>query len=290
MEPWLCGTCGVEYDPVPSPPSACWICEDERQWVPRDGQRWTTASELRRAGYRSSLRWLEEGLLGIGVEPAVGIGQRALAVVGDRGVVVFDAAPLLDEDAAATIRSLGPVVALCFSHPHFYGAAVTWAELLGAERILVPQVDAAWFVRSSERVALYDDDVVELGEVELRRIGGHFPGSSVLWWPGGAEGRGVLLTGDSLSVNARGDGVTVMWSFPNHLPLAPQVVEAILAHIEPVCFDRLYGGWWDSVIPSAAKEAVYRSLGRYLELLTMPPTVTGPAGGPTEPGAEDASG
>lgn len=31
--------------------------------------------------------------------------------------------------------------------------------------------------------------------VELIRLGGHFPGSSVLLWQGGCEGRGALFTG-----------------------------------------------------------------------------------------------
>ena len=37
---WICETCGVETADLPAPPEACEICEDERQWVPEDGQRY----------------------------------------------------------------------------------------------------------------------------------------------------------------------------------------------------------------------------------------------------------
>ena len=34
----------------------------------------------------------------------------------------------------------------------------------------------------------------------LARIGGHFDGAAVLHWPAGSEGRGALLTGDTITV------------------------------------------------------------------------------------------
>jgi hypothetical protein len=48
--------------------------------VPSSGQRWTTAAELASAGHRSDVREVEPGLLGIGVDPPVAIGQRALVI------------------------------------------------------------------------------------------------------------------------------------------------------------------------------------------------------------------
>ena len=41
----VCATCGAWFPDGPAP-DECPICEDERQWVPEDGQRWTTAAEL----------------------------------------------------------------------------------------------------------------------------------------------------------------------------------------------------------------------------------------------------
>jgi hypothetical protein len=51
----------VETD---EPPAACVICQDSRQYVGWDGQRWTTFEELR-ASHRADVRD-DHGLLGIG--------------------------------------------------------------------------------------------------------------------------------------------------------------------------------------------------------------------------------
>src|SRR6266496_3972349 len=80
MEACICVTCGVQQPPSDEPPGHCPICEDERQYVRQGGQAWTTLTELKENGHRVELRDLEPGLTGVGVEPAVGIGQRALLV------------------------------------------------------------------------------------------------------------------------------------------------------------------------------------------------------------------
>ena len=59
-------------------PPHCPICEDERQYVPEDGQRWTTLDELAQT-HRNELREDSE-LTGVGTEPWLAIGQRALLV------------------------------------------------------------------------------------------------------------------------------------------------------------------------------------------------------------------
>lgn len=45
----ICATCGVQY---PAPREDCPICLDERQYVGRDGQRWTSLAEHAAAGVR----------------------------------------------------------------------------------------------------------------------------------------------------------------------------------------------------------------------------------------------
>jgi len=42
------------------------VCADERQWLPPDGQRWTTLAGLAAAGHRSDIRAVEPGLTGTG--------------------------------------------------------------------------------------------------------------------------------------------------------------------------------------------------------------------------------
>src|SRR6202035_4547748 len=58
--------------------------------------------------------------------------------------------------------------------------------------------------------------------VTLVQCGGHFPGSAVVHWASGAEGRGVLLSGDTIFVTPGEDRVSFVWSAPNRLPLSEQ--------------------------------------------------------------------
>lgn len=90
MPVWICATCANHYPDQDSPPAACVICSDERQWVPSSGQRWTTAAELAEAGHRSDVREVEPGLLGIGADPPVAIGQRGLLVQTPEGNLLWD--------------------------------------------------------------------------------------------------------------------------------------------------------------------------------------------------------
>ena len=104
MPAWICVRCAVQYPDTPAPPASCPICEDEREAVPPEGQRWTHPAELRR-GHRTEIRTEEPGRIGIGVAPEFGIGQRALLVTTPAGNVLWDCVPLLDDGAEAVRRS-----------------------------------------------------------------------------------------------------------------------------------------------------------------------------------------
>lgn len=62
MTIWTCATCGIEHPDTDQPPPACAICQDERQYVPPTGQRWTTQSELLASGHRVIIDELEPDL------------------------------------------------------------------------------------------------------------------------------------------------------------------------------------------------------------------------------------
>ena len=141
MSTWVCATCGNHF---PDPrPDVCVVCADERQWLPPDGQRWTTLAELAAAGHRSDVRAVEPGLTGIGADPPVAIGQRSLLVRTAAGNVLWDPSGFIDDAAVAAVREAGGLGFVTASHPHFYGAIAEWARVFGAE-ILVPADDAAW--------------------------------------------------------------------------------------------------------------------------------------------------
>jgi hypothetical protein len=259
---WICVTCGVQHRDQPEPPDRCAICTDERQYVGWGGQQWTTMAALAR-DHESVLREEEPDLLGIGTEPSVAIGQRALLVHTPEGNVLWDCTSLLDDAAHARVAELGGIAAICFSHPHFYGVNVEWADAFDAP-ILVPRADAAWVQRPSPRIQLWDDEAEPVPGVTLARIGGHFDGAAVLHWPAGAEGRGALLTGDTITVVQDRDWVSFMWSYPNLIPLDEGTVLDIAARVERFAFDRVYGGWWGRVVVRDGAAAVRRSADRYV--------------------------
>src|SRR5664279_2752307 len=107
----LCSTCGTSYPDAPGPPSRCAICDDERQFVPSGGQRWTTPEQLG-SGHVNAWRQLEKGLFEIHTQPQFGIGQRALLVQTADGNVLWDCIALLDDATAALIRALGGLRAM----------------------------------------------------------------------------------------------------------------------------------------------------------------------------------
>lgn len=262
MPAWVCVTCAVQCPDTGEPPGVCAICADERQYVGWEGQQWTTLPDIARE-YAVELREEEPGLVGVGVTPPFGIGQRALLVRTGHGNVLWDCVPLLDDHARERITELGGIAAICMSHPHFYGANVEWADAFDA-RILVPRADAQWIQRPSDRVELWDDEVTPVPGVTVARIGGHFDGAAVLHWPAGSDGRGALLTGDTITVVPDRDWVSFMWSYPNLIPLDEATVLGIARQVERFDFDRVYGGWWGRVVMADGAAAVRRSADRYV--------------------------
>lgn len=264
METYICTTCGTQHAASEQPPASCAICEDDRQYLKVSGQQWTTGERLRRT-HRNSLRYLEPGLTGIGVEPALAIGQRALFLRTPHGNVLWDCLPLLDPAIAEMIAALGGVSAIAISHPHYYAAMVDWSGALGDPPILLHAADRQWVMHPDQRITYWTGESHTLAnDLTLVRCGGHFDGGTVLHWAGGADGKGVLLTGDIVQVAADRKHVSFMYSYPNYIPLSASQVERIAAALRPLQYDRLYGAFWDSVVEQDGKAVVQRSVERYL--------------------------
>jgi glyoxylase-like metal-dependent hydrolase (beta-lactamase superfamily II) len=264
---WICATCANHYPEATSPPEVCVICADERQWVPSTGQRWTTAQELAAAGHRGEVREVEPGLLGVGVDPPVAIGQRALLVRTAEGNLLWDPPGYLDEAAVQAVRDAGGLTAVAASHPHFYGSVAEWSDRFGAE-VLLAEPDARWLTRPPGRPPrTWSGSLAVLPGVTLVQCGGHFPGSAVVHWAEGADGAGVLLSGDTIFVTPGEDRVTFVRSAPNRLPLPERAVRRVVEAVRPYRFDRIYGGWWQPVLRRDAKAVVERSAGRYIQWL-----------------------
>ena len=202
---WICETCAVETADLAEPPPECLVCEDERQWVPPDGQRWTTLAQLRARGTRIVAAEVEPDLWGLRADPEVGIGQQTMVVRTPQGTLLFDCVGYLDDEALDLVRSLGPTLAVAASHPHMYGVQTEWAHALGDVPVLVAERDRDWVRRPSplvELTAVLAHEVVErpgrhgrlaqggdrLGEVGVAR-GAGLPGEL------GAQGRELARRG-----------------------------------------------------------------------------------------------
>jgi len=266
MPAFICNTCGTQFAPSETVPLRCPICDEERQFVPPSGQSWTTHAALARR-CSNTFRQEEPGLLGIGTVPAFAIGQRALLLKTDTGNVLWDCISLLDEATVAIIKGLGGLGAVAISHPHYYSSMVEWAHAFNAP-IHLHAADRQWVMRPDPAIEFWDGDTLTLATgVTLIRCGGHFAGGTVLHWAQGGAGRGSLLTGDIVQVIPDRKFVTFMRSYPNMIPLSAPAVERIGKLLEPYTYDVIHGAWFDRTIASGAKDAVQRSIARYVAVV-----------------------
>ncbi len=261
MTVWICRVCGVEQADAEAAPTVCPICSDERQYVLPTGQSWTTLEEMSAEGHRGLVSEVEPGLYGISIAPTVGIGQRALLVQTSAGNLLWDPTGFVDDELAATVAAVGGVAAVASSHPHMFGIQVEWSHVFDGVPVYVSAADRKWLQRDDAVVEMWDESVEVLPGVELHRIGGHFPGSAVARLTG-ADGRGVLLSGDTVAGTPDQHWVSFMRSYPNHIPLSAGSVETVTGRLGRLDYDRLYDNFGGQVAADAS-EWVRRSADRY---------------------------
>ena len=267
MPNFICTTCGTQYAESDQPPAACTICEEPRQYVKKTGQQWTTLERLRLTN-RNSIKFKEPGLIGIGIEPHFAIGQRALFLRTPTANVLWDCLPLLDDAVVEAIQAMGGISAIAISHPHYYSSMVEWSRAFGGVPIYLHAADRSWVMRPDKAIVFWEGETKALGDgLTLVRCGGHFDGGTVLHWPGGAGGKGALLTGDIIQVVPDRKNVSCIYSYPNYIPLPGSAIERIVQAVEPFSFDRVYGAFWDMVVERDGKEVVRSSAARYLRAI-----------------------
>ncbi len=199
MENFICVQCGTQFGETAEPPSRCPICEDERQFVRRTGQEWTTLERLRADHHNRRL-------LGIGTEPEFAIGQRALLLQSPSGNLLWDCISLLSDETIAEVNARGGIRAIAISHPHFYSSMIEWADRFDAQ-IFLHAADREWVVRpagAGSRIQFWEGSTLSLWDgLTLINLGGHFEGGTVLHWPAASRdggSKGALLTGDIITV------------------------------------------------------------------------------------------
>jgi hypothetical protein len=264
MPAFICTACGTQYAPTDAAPAQCIICEEERQYVPPGGQTWTTLPALAARAF-NSYRQHEPGVIGIGTQPQFAIGQRALLVITPNGNVLWDCISLLDDATVTLINGLGGLKAIAISHPHFYTTMVEWSRAFGGIPVHVHAADRQWIMRPDPAINAWEGETLPLlPDVTLVRGGGHFPGGTMLHWAKGAGGRGLLCSSDIATVTVDRKFLTFMYSYPNLIPLNAAQVTGIAAALAPFRFDRIYGHFFDRVIPTGAEDILKVSVARYI--------------------------
>ena len=270
MPNFICSTCGIQYAESVLPPDHCMMCEDERQYVGWGGQKWTTLKDLQ-ATHTNRLDVEGPELISLVTEPTFAIGQRALHVRTSQGNVLWDCLSLADDRSVAAIQALGGVSAIAVSHPHYYSSVVEWSRALGDVPVYLHASDGEWVARPHPAIVFWYGEAHELVPgLTLLRLGGHFPGATVLHWAGAAGGKGALLSGDVLQVGKDRRTVSFMYSYPNYIPLNASTVRSIAAALEDYEFDQIYGAWFGQNIVQNAKEALRYSVDRYITAITEP--------------------
>lgn len=256
----ICATCAVEYD-EPTP-EVCPICEDERQWVPADGQRWTDLAKL--AGEGRTITWTdrEPNLVALSADPGVGIGQTAELITTPAGSLLWDPLGFIDDETVEKVKAKGPVLAIAASHPHMFGVQLEWAAALDAP-VLVCEADKEWLGRTGPAVEFWSDRRDITDGLSLHQVGGHFPGSCVAVWSAGAEGRGILFAGDTVFPNPDRTSLGFLRSYPNKIPLSAAVVDRVASRLGRFTFDRIIGNFGNTVA-AGGQEILRRSADRHI--------------------------
>lgn len=270
MTPFVCAACGAHFPAAAEAPASCAICEDERQYVGLAGQVWTTLDALRQ-DHRNAVMSIEAGLTGIVTEPKMAIGQQAHLIQTPAGNVLWNCTSLIDNATVAQIAQLGGLAAIAVSHPHFFTGVAAWSRAFGDIPVYLHAADREWVTYPDPAIQFWEGETCDPlpgSGLTLIHCGGHFAGSCALHWPAGAEGRGVLLTGDTIMVVQDRRWVSFMYSYPNLVPLGAPAIRRIVTAVDPYPFDRLYSSWPGSVVATDAQAAVHHSADRYLGLIT----------------------
>ncbi|MBY0233214.1 MAG: MBL fold metallo-hydrolase [Gemmataceae bacterium] len=261
---YVCVTCGIQHAESDGPPKTCAVCEDERQYVGWGGQKWTTLDAMQ-GKFKNAIKEEAKGLWSIHTSPQIGIGQRAFLVRTDKGNILWDCVPHLDEATVEAVKKLGGIDAIAVSHPHYYTTMVEWSHAFGKAPVHLHEDDKEWALRPDPVLSFWKGETKDLlGGTKLVRTGGHFAGFQVLHWP---TGKGVLLCGDQPQVCRDRRWVSFMWSYPNMIPLPAREIRRITKALAPLEYEMLHGAFPGLTVERDAKGAVERSAARYLKAI-----------------------
>jgi glyoxylase-like metal-dependent hydrolase (beta-lactamase superfamily II) len=145
---------------------------------------------------------------------------------------------------------------------------VDWSEAFGGIPILIHEANRPYVMRPSDSIRFFTEDRIDLGQgITVTRCGGHFAGSAVLHWPA-LDGKGLLMTGDTMMVVPDTRWVSFMYSYPNLIPLPAREVERIVGAVGDLDYDRIYSNPVDRVLRGDGKARVRASADRYIRAIS----------------------
>lgn len=258
----------MQYYESEVPPNECPICQDERSYLNWRGQQWTTLAELQSKGYKNVITETESNLYKLMTVPALAISQRAFIVRTDEGNLLWDCVSYIDQSTIDEVSRLGGIRAIAISHPHYYSSMVEWSQAFGNVPIYIHHLDRKWIMRKSPSEIVWNGSTRKLfGGLEMVHLGGHYAGGTVLHWPNGAGGKGVVLSADIIKSAEDRKWAAFMYSYPNMIPLPGRKVREMSDKICRYKFERLYSSFDGFEILSEARNAVKKSADRYNKFL-----------------------
>lgn len=266
---FICKTCGTQYPPSEEPPACCPICSDDRQYIPAQGQQWTTLDAIRK-DHANRFDEIEPGITRIVTEPKFGIGEQAYLIETTHGNILWDCVALIDEQTIGEIERRGGITGISISHAHYYTTMVTWSRMLGNIPIWLHAANRDWVMRPDDAIRYFDGNILEpIPGLTIVRTGGHFPGAMVLHRAGNPDADeterrdGLLFSGDIFTVVADPKWVTFMYSYPNSIPLDPTTVRRMVELVKPYPFERIHDAF-DKHVLTDGSAVVDRSADRYI--------------------------
>jgi len=278
----ICTACGTQFDESdPKALESCRICDDPRQFVPKDGQAFTTLSDLKKTlDYNNRFVPIpcDDRFISIWTEPKIAIGQRCVLIKTPVGNVLWDCITYLDDETIRWINSVGGLQAIVISHPHYYTTHLLWAEVFNCP-VYMAYEDREWICRDDKtksklRTMIKETDVEIVGKdgnrtgVIALKLGGHFPGSLATLF----DGR--LLIADTLVTTPSGLGdwkekprpkgmnsFAFMWSIPNMIPLPPDELAKMWSVLKKFEFKSTHGAFVGTdVVAKDVKARVLESM------------------------------
>ncbi|KAM0306226.1 hypothetical protein ACHAPM_000787 [Fusarium culmorum] len=235
-------TCGTQFGiPFDERPSTCRMCNEPRQFVPPSGQSWTALEKLQ-ANHRNEFKQDEHDgrIWSIFSKPQIAIGQRAVFIKTEHGNVLWDCISLSDDETIQFVNSHG-------------------AKKFDCPVYLVAE-DQEWLNRedTEHRRVFFDGETQDiLPGVTMVKLGGHFPGSSVLHWNNNISGLNRAHHNENHQI------FLFHYAFPNFIPLGPTAMRLMWKRLRPWDFTSVYSLFFTTTVhESSVKEIILESMKR----------------------------